>query len=472
MYNEQKSFIMKPFHQNFTVLLLLMLLITGCIRDELKECNDVVNTSIITVEPDNVLIPYIAPTPAEQKLTVSTFDFDLQPDPSIRWSLSLRDTILVDWLQLTLDSTGMMNKDVSVSGIGSQFVYLVAQENTNPSPRTAILSLDNDSTVIVTVTQDVMPIQVLPVEIELNGVPHHPAVETVSVIANRPWTLSSNQTWLQLSLIENGSNASGSVNSTGNKTVYLAVDGNGEIDVRTAGIYLNNNVNDIRVDVIQNSLVAETGVAAERIFIQKDGDDKVLMLTKDPTNYGTFFQFGSVIGWNWNSVTANYNPTNNASLVNWNINWSNGNKNVVHSHAELILGRGDPCRLAGYKANDIKNALAAGLAPDNGLWRMPTNEENIVFGSSSSSWTSIDDIAGYVVAEAGNPYGIFLPAAGRRIAESALYGQRGAMGFYVSSTVDNTTLLPYLLYFNDQLFNESDLRDGQAQGYSVRCVRQ
>ena len=463
---------MKPFLRNHTVLLLLILLITGCIRDELKECNDETNISIITVEPENVWIPYIAQTPAEEKLTVSTFDLNQLPDPSIRWSLSLRDTILVDWLQLTLDSTGLINTGVSVSGIGSQFVYLVALENANATPRTATLSLDVDSTVIVTVTQDVMPIQVSPAEITLNGVPHRPATETVSVISNREWTLTSNHSWLQLSLNETGNNASGSVYSTGNKTVYLVVDGNGEIDVRMAGIYLNNNVNDIRVVVLQNSLVAETGDAAERIFILEDDDDKVLMLTKDPTNYGTFFQFGSVIGWNWNSITANYNPTNNASLINWNINWSNGNKNVVHSHAELILGRGDPCRLAGYKTSDIKNALAAGLAPDNGLWRMPTNEENIVFGSSATAWTSIDDIAGWIVAEAGNPNGIFLPAAGRRIAESALYGQRGATGFYVSSTVDNTTLLPYLIYFNDQLFNESDLRDGQAQGYSVRCVRQ
>ena len=461
---------MKPFFRNFTALLLLMLLITGCIRDELKECNDVINIGIVTVEPENVLLPYITPTPAEQKLTVTTFDFDLQPDPSIRWTLSLKDTSLVDWLQLTLDSTGMMNKDVSVSGVGSQFVYLVAQENTIPSPRTAILSLENDSTVIVTVTQDVMPIQVLPADITLNGVPHNPAEETVSVISNRTWTLTSNQPWLQLSLIENGSSASGSVNSTGNKSVYLVVDGNGEIDVRMAGIYLNNNVNDIRVVVMQNSLVAETGDAAERIFIHEEDDDKVLMLTKDPTNYGTFFQFGSVIGWNWNSITANYNPTNNASLINWNNNWNNGNKNVVHSHAELIIGRGDPCRLAGYKANDIKNALAAGLALDNGLWRMPTNEENIIFGSSSSTWTSIDNIPGRVIAETGNPNGIFLPAAGRRFPES--YVQRGTMGFYVSSTIDNTTLLPYLIYFNDQIFNESDLRDGPAQGYSVRCVRQ
>ena len=461
---------MKLYLRIFTALLLPLLVITGCIRDELKECIDEISIGIVTVEPENVLLPYFAQTPAEEKITVTTFDLDQLPHPSIRWTLSLRDTSLVDWLQLTLDSTGMINTGVSVSGIGSQFVYLVAQENTNPLPRTAILSLDDDSTVIVTVIQDAMPVQVSPAEITLNGVPHRPASETVSVVSNRQWTLTSNQSWLQLSFNETGSNASGSVNGTGDKTVYLVVDGNGEIDVRMAGIYLNNNVNDIKVVVLQNSLVDERGDAAERIFIKEVGDDKVLMLTKDPTNYGSFFQFGSVIGWNWNSITANYNPTNNASLINWNINWTNGNKNVVHSHHELVIGRGDPCRLAGYKAKDIKNALAAGLALDNGLWRMPTNEENIIFGSSSSAWTSIDDITGCVVAEAGNPNGIFLPAAGRRFPES--YVQRGAMGFYVSSTIDNTTLLPYLIYFNDQIFNESDQRDGPAQGYSIRCVRQ
>ena len=463
---------MKSFLRNFTVLLLQLLLLTGCIKDDLKECPDEMNEGIVTVAPENVLLPYISQTPADQKLTVTTFNLNQRTDQTIPWSLSVKDTELVSWLQLTLDSTGMTNQGVSVSGVGSQFIYLVVQENVSDSPRTAELLLNDDSTTVVTVIQHDMPIQVSPSEITLTGVPHRPASETVSVIANRQWTLTSNQPWMQLSLNENGANASGIISSSGHKTVFIVVEGNGEVDVRMAGIYLNGNVNDIRVVVLQNSLIAEIGDGAERIFIQEDDDDKILMLTKSPTNYGAFFQYGSVIGWNWNSIIANYNPTNNTSLSNWNINWNNGNKNVVHSHAELLLGRGDPCRLIGYKANDIKIALAAGLAPDNEQWKMPNNAENIVFGSPSSTWTSIDDITGRVIVEPGNPNGIFLPAAGRRIAESALYGQRGTMGFYVSSSIDNTTLLPYLIYFNDQILNESDLRDGQAQGYSIRCVRQ
>ena len=198
----------------------------------------------------------------------------------------------------------------------------------------------------------------------------------------------------------------------------------------------------------------------------------MLMLTQNPTNYGAYFQFGSVIGWDWGEIMAGFNPTAILGFNNWNSIWNNGNKDVEHTSVELSIGRGDPCRLVGYTVAEIQAAVASGRAPDNSHWRLPTNTENIVYGGPFSEWTTISGISGRVFTGANEINGSFLPAAGRIIAESAAYGQRGSMGFYVSSSIDKDSTVPFMLFFSAQTVEPSDYRDGQSQGYSVRCVRQ
>jgi len=375
------------------------------------------------------------------------------------------------WLQLTLDPTGQTGKGTSVSGTGDRLVYLVAQENTTAAKRVMELFVDDEETVAVTVTQDIMPLQITPSEITLSGVPHIPASQTVSVSSNEPWTLTSSRPWLLLPLNANGSQASNTISSERTRTVYLVAEGNNE-NVRTAEIYLNNNAQDVRVTVVQESLIAEWGQADSRIFIFGTGEERRLLLTKDPTNYGALFQFGSIVGWNWGDLTASYNPTQNINLSNWNSVWDNGNKDVVHTNTELLLGRGDPCRLVGYTVAEIRTALTAGRAPDNGLWRLPTNAETIVFGMPHSEWTTINGIPGRVFTSDGSLSGSFLPAAGRKLPESASYGQRGSMGFYLSSSLHNDSNAPYSLFFSQQFIDVSNYRDSQSQGFSARCVRQ
>ena len=459
---------MKLLTKYLPALLVLLYAITGCIKDGKPNCPDEYLYGFsITVTPKNVHLSYEAHTPASQHLTVTCLDIEGQPDSSIPWKLSIIEAAN-SWLELTLDPDGMTGKGKSVSGTGSRSVYLVAQENTTADIRTVELSIDDGQTVAVTVTQDIMPLQIFPPAILLTGVPHNPATQTVSVTSNQQWTLTSNQPWLTLTLNADGSGDNSSVTGNGSRTVYLVATGNGGDNIRTSDIYLNGIVTDVRVIVTQETLITEPGESAPRIFISESDEDTTLLLTKDPTNYGALFQYGSIIGWSWEEATAAYNPTGTLSLSTWNTFWNNGNKDVLHTHAELVAGKGDPCRLVGYSVEEIRAALDAGVALDNTLWRLPHVTENIDFGLPSSEWTTIKGVPGRFFIGTGE----FLPAAGRRNAETAVYGQRGFRGFYISSSIDVDSTDPFLLFFDEPSIFTSDRRDGQSQGYSVRCVRQ
>lgn len=107
------------------------------------------------------------------------------------------------------------------------------------------------------------------------------------------------------------------------------------------------------------------------------------------------FKFGSVLGlsnpmWSsaythdyWSADDVLYNPSITVtSTSSWgSVPWQNAN--VVHSLANLKAGMGDPCRLAGYSASQIKTWLNAGSVPDNKKWRLPTPSENNSFAGVS-----------------------------------------------------------------------------------------
>ena len=98
---------------------------------------------------------------------------------------------------------------------------------------------------------------VTPSEITLSGATHTPAAETVSVNAEASWTLSSNQSWLRLTLHANGSAASASLSGNGKQTVYLVADANASTTAaREAAISLKG---DVKVTVKQQASNPVTG---------------------------------------------------------------------------------------------------------------------------------------------------------------------------------------------------------------------
>ncbi|MGL5920854.1 MAG: hypothetical protein ACRCZQ_10205 [Bacteroidales bacterium] len=220
------------------------------------------------------------------------------------------------------------------------------------------------------------------------------------------------------------------------------------------------------------------GVAAPRICVEGEGDQAKLMITTDPTNYGAYFQFGSIIGWDIigsESISVQYfNPTDVSVL--WNENWVVGETFPEHTAANLRKGKGDPCRLAGFTVAEVKSQLEAGNAPDNGVWRMPTNEENIEFGAKYSRWTTLEGINGRYFGHGATPIGTggeFLPAAGFCLNTDGTLICPEISASYWSSTANYSSYIYfgyYLNIFGDHISAENC--NMQAYGYSVRCVPQ
>ena len=142
-----------------------------------------------------------------------------------------------------------------------------------------------------------------------------------------------------------------------------------------------------------------SGVSFTRIYVSGSGDNARLLLTQNPDNLGSYFQFGGVLAWSYgNNSNAIYNPTTSVSNIMSN-SWSSGaiaGQTVPHTVANLLLGRGDPCRLLGYTVAQIKEAVANGCAPDNKKYRTPTGAENQALGviSNFSSWMQVSNTWG------------------------------------------------------------------------------
>lgn len=241
--------------------------------------------------------------------------------------------------------------------------------------------------------------------------------------------------------------------------------------------------------VSQNSLV-------DRITIEGSGANAKLVLTTDPTDAGLYFKFGSVVGIysghhanavlpagvnsdTFDSGDVAFDPTETATYDTWSdIPYTAGE--IEHTLVNVKAGKGDPCRLVSYTAQQVKDAADV---PDNGIWRLPTNAENQEF----SGQTDYIDTSVHWWAASGSPFngvaggefpsrdsgGVnkFLPAAGSRLYSKGSVNH-GSYGSYWSSTPFSVAKgLGYYMNFHSTTIYPNSLTN-QATGLPVRCVRQ
>ncbi|MGL5981465.1 MAG: InlB B-repeat-containing protein [Phocaeicola sp.] len=234
-------------------------------------------------------------------------------------------------------------------------------------------------------------------------------------------------------------------------------------------------------DVAGAKYTAKVGKGAPRIYVSGSGATATLELTYDPKVTGDFFQWGSVIAWKGTGTpgvaptTADvlFNPSNQV-IQKWD---SDGIADVdfpTQSSDNIKLGKGDPCRLVGLTQQEIK----AGTKVDNGLWRLPTHEENLEFISieTQSAWTTLSDVYGYYFGEGakdGGTGGDFMPAVGTRKYETGAIDFQGSLGQYWSSTPGNVDDPNYgfCLYFSKDGV-APDTRTYRSYGQPVRCIPQ
>jgi len=184
---------------------------------------------------------------------------------------------------------------------------------------------------------------------------------------------------------------------------------------------------------------------------------------------------------------------------------------TYHTGARVKQGWGDPCKLVGLSATDIRGANGEALVNShNSGWRLPTAKENSQFvngthndyptwqpGGTNYLYTqntgTNHDQANYWVASgaANNPTvvsgtryaggwfpviqgaapnssaGKFLPAAGFRNTGGTV-GSQGAGGYIWSGTAQGSTTGYNLNFSNTSLYPVTNA--SFANGFPVRCV--
>jgi hypothetical protein len=256
----------------------------------------------------------------------------------------------------------------------------------------------------------------------------NPASQSVSVTAlqgdgspdlSAQWSLTSNQSWLTLSLNSDGSASSATVSGTGSKTVYLVAGVNSSINNRTAALYLDGVTTNIKVNVVQNYNINLPGGFGDILYFDASNVLRVGRWGKEISttnrNNIAFFKFGGAVGFKngatFSAAEVVFNTTNTAvtsygsgstdaqnSLAYnrvpafWTTDWSTGVRNIsdpaYHNHTNVTVnGRGDPCKLAGYTGAQIAAMNPTQFIAINSGWRLATAEENAKFaGGPNSGW--------------------------------------------------------------------------------------
>lgn len=265
-------------------------------------------------------------------------------------------------------------------------------------------------------------------------------------------------------------------------------------------------------DITMGLLDYPDGGLADRITW--DAVNGQYIITNDPRDAGLYFKFGSVVGvYTDNHALKNLTPPLTGSTdafdyldLPWNLNSLTGASGwtavpytstlttittAYHTAANVVAGKGDPCRLVGLDLGKIKanvstpgNLTTADI--DNGKWMLPTNADNTAFrgtGVGTHSWGANEEgnisygVAGAELPNRNGGYGIykFLPFAGNRNASGTIgasYGTQSSYGWCYSSQPASTNV-GYCMYFTGALINTT-YSAGITADYAmnVRCVRQ
>ena len=186
-------------------------------------------------------------TSGAQSLAVECVKNSGNPDFKLTWRLSSNQP----WLKLALDPGGS-DAVQALESEASRTVYLVVEENSEPSVREASITLNDETSPIVTVSQAGFKqgtITVTPTAYPtLSSDAQTPASTNLTVTCLRyngepdplaVWSLVSDKTWLKLTFSADGSESVVELEGAGTQKVYLVAEENTTTEDRTARITLN-----------------------------------------------------------------------------------------------------------------------------------------------------------------------------------------------------------------------------------------
>jgi hypothetical protein len=200
-----------------------------------------------------------------------------------------------------------------------------------------------------------------------------------------------------------------------------------------------------------------------------------------------FFKFGGVVGFTnvvapnetpWPGVSAvKFNPvtgspvyTTYGNIPCWNdTNITDGyiSSTSYHTPANVLAGRGDPCKLVGLTVAQIRNGTI-----DNGRFRLPTEAENGTYSSPTYvGGFGVSNTLPTAGMHTGNIGTSFLPASGD-IHVDGTTNHVGASCYYWSSRAKHADNGSYLYTYGSIESTGTSNSTNAQTGYSVRCVPQ
>ena len=238
-------------------------------------------------------------------------------------------------------------------------------------------------------------------------------------------------------------------------------------------------------------------------------DDGRYVITYDPRDAGLYFMFGSVVGiFSAEGQTRSLIPPlppnttfqtprdvawSPISIADWtNIPYESVAiliDSVFHTEINVLAGLGDPCRLVDMNLRKIRDRLD-GIGPplnyddiDNGIWRLPTAQENRDFSGKQIDtlqpnpaewWWAANAFGNISFGVAGGEFpqrgtggmSKFLPAAGFRQYDTTSTYYQGSYGYYWSN--ENGLVM---VFYNTALLPATPATQ-RYTGFSVRCVKQ
>lgn len=291
----------------------------------------------------------------------------------------------------------------TLSGSGDNGGVSVSVTPNAGEPRTATLTVVSTSGVpvrvrTITVTQEGQQpsLSASPTLINLNG---GGVQQTVTVTSNSAWSVSSDKSWCVVSP-DSGS---------GDHIFYVSANANNSGATRTATITIaTTGSNSITKTVSVTQPAYVSGGEADLLYFAEDGTLQVGRLGTDFSRSDmAFFKFGSVVGFTnngeaWKNAFIRFNPMSNQSAITEygvsttipGIPCYNGESSLLnkdgfissseyHTGTNVLNGKGDPCKLAGKTANEIRAMGTVGINSYNSGWRLPTSIENVDFVAAS-----------------------------------------------------------------------------------------
>ncbi|MGL5957112.1 MAG: hypothetical protein ACRCZZ_00655, partial [Phocaeicola sp.] len=219
--------------------------------------------------------------------------------------------------------------------------------------------------------------------------------------------------------------------------------------------------------------------ATPRLVTVGKGDDATLMLTVDRDHRADVFQFGSIIAWDiigesWLSGHAVFNPTT-LECKEWDRQWNVGTFFPLNTAENLKQGKGDPCRLIGFTAAQVRNLANAGETVDNGAWRIARVAENCEIIKNRSSYRHWGFYFGPGATKDGDGGEFFSSQELYRNLWGMIHSVDGASMWTTTALKDGDDYKGIALTFGRRFFEEfidpDDFAD-QRLAFPIRCVRQ